>query len=68
MQMNLLKRELKDNPDLQRGMASDAAFKQLNADLAEVAKNPEQHDIGAYDALMNQRDNYLKFGHQDGED
>ncbi len=67
-QMNLLKRDLKDNPELQRGMASDAAFKQLNADLAEVAKNPEQHDIGAYDNLMAQRDNYLKFGNQDGED
>ncbi len=67
-QMNLLKRELKDNPELQRGMASDDAFKQLNADLAEVAKNPEQHDSGAYDALMAQKDNYLKYGHQDGED
>lgn len=67
-QMNLLKRELKDNPDLQRGMASDAAFKQLNEDLAEVAKNPEQHDIGAYDALMAQKDNYVRFGNQDGED
>lgn len=67
MQLNLMKRELKDNPELLRGVASDNAFKQLNADLSEVAKNPQQHDMDAYNSLLEQRNNYLRFGNQDGE-
>lgn len=67
-QLNLMKRELKDNPELQRGMASDEAFKKLNADLAEVAKNPEAHDEEEYNNLLAQRDNYIKYGNQDGEE
>jgi hypothetical protein len=67
-QLNLMKRELKDNPELQRGMASDEAFKRLNADLAEVAKNPEAHDEEEYNNLLAQRDNYIKYGNQDGEE
>lgn len=67
MQLNLMKRELKDNPELLRGVASDNAFKQLNADLSEVAKNPQQHDTDAYNSLLEQRNNYLRFGNQDGE-
>ena len=64
MWINMKKKELKDNPDLMRGIASDNAFKQMNADLAEVAKNPQQYDQGAYDMLLEQRNNYLKFGNQ----
>lgn len=68
MWINMKKKELKDNPDLMRGIASDNAFKQMNADLAEVAKNPQQYDQGAYDMLLEQRNNYLKFGNQKGEE
>lgn len=67
-QLNLLKRELKDNPELTRGMASDAAHKFYLADLQEVAKDPNQHDTEAYNNVQNQWNNYLKFGNQDGEE
>jgi hypothetical protein len=66
--LNLMKRELKDNPELIRGVASDNAFKQMNADLAEVAKNPNMHNTDAYAQLEQQRQNYLRFGNQDGEE
>jgi hypothetical protein len=66
MQIKLMKRDLKDNPELIRGVASDNAFKQLNADLAEVAKAPEQHDVDAYEELDKQRQNYLQYGNQFG--
>jgi hypothetical protein len=65
-EIKLMKNELRDNPHLLRGMASDASFKQLNADLAEVAKNPEAHDTEAYQELLNQKNNYLKYGNQFG--
>jgi hypothetical protein len=64
--LNQMRRELKDNPDLLRGVASDTAFKQLNADLAEVAKNPSQHNQKAYNDLLAQKNNYLKYGNQFG--
>lgn len=67
-QLNLLKRELKDNPDLIRGVASDNAYKQYLADLQEVAKNPNQHDTDAYDSVANQWNNYVRFGNQNGEE
>jgi len=67
-QLNLLKRELKDNPDLIRGVASDNNYKQYVADLQEVAKNPNQHDSDAYNAIGEQWNNYLKFGNQNGEE
>ena len=67
-QLNLLKRELKDNPDLLRGVASDNAYKQYLADLQEVAKNPNQHDTEAYDEISQQWNNYLRFGNQNGEE
>ena len=67
-QLNLLKRELKDNPDLIRGVASDNAYKQYLADLQEVAKNPNQHDTEAYDSVANQWNNYVRFGNQNGEE
>lgn len=59
---------LKSNANVIRGMASDDAFKKLNADLAEVAKNPEQHDSDAYQNLLQQKQNYIQYGHQDGQE
>lgn len=66
--INEKKKYLKSNQHVIRGMASDQAFQQLNKDLAEVAKNPAMHDSGAYQELLKQRNNYLKYGHQDGEE
>ena len=67
MQLKLLKNDLKSNQALLKGLATDEAFKRLNADMAEVAKNPNQYDVGAYEKLLAQKNNYLKFGNQDGE-
>lgn len=68
MEVKRMKRQLKDNPYLHQGMASDDAIKKLHADMAEVAKNPDMHDKGAYERLAQQEQNYYKFGNQDGED
>lgn len=67
-QLNTLKRELKDNVDLTRGLASDTAYKSYLKDLQEVAKNPQQHDTEAYNDVQNQWNNYLQFGNQDGQE
>jgi len=66
--LNEKKKYLKSNQHVIRGMASDEAFKNLNKDLSEVAKNPAMHDSGAYQNLITQRNNYLKYGNQDGEE
>lgn len=68
MKLKLLKNDLKSNQVLLKGLATDEAFKRLNADMAEVAKNPNQYDVGAYEKLLAQKNNYLKFGNQDGEE
>lgn len=66
--INEKRRHLKSNDNVIRGMASDEAFKRLNDDLSKVAKSPNQYDTGMYQELMNKKNNYLKYGHQDGEE
>lgn len=68
MEVKRMKRQLKDNPYLHQGMASDDNIKKFNADLAEVAKNPGFHNTNAYDKIAQQLENYKRFGNQDGED
>jgi len=68
MEVKRMKRQLKDNPYLHQGIASDDAIKKLHADMAAVAKNPDMHNKGAYEKLAQQEQNYYKFGNQDGED
>lgn len=68
MEVKRMKRQLKDNPYLHQGIASDDNIKKYNADLSEVAKNPERHSKGAYEKIALQLENYKKFGNQDGED
>jgi hypothetical protein len=68
MQVNAMKRELKDNSDLHRGMASDTARKAYLQDLQESAKNPLSHDAEAYAQYEDQWKNYLQYGNQDGAD
>lgn len=67
-QINEKKKYLKSNQNVIRGMASDESFKRLNDDLAKVAKNPNQYDAGAYQELLAKKQNYLKYGHQDGQE
>src|SRR5690348_6531585 len=38
---NTMIRELRDNPDLNRGLLSDGAYKEWQKDLAEKSKNPD---------------------------
>ncbi len=61
-----MRRELLDNEDVLRGKASDDNFKALNADLQEISKNPNQHNQLAYQNLLAQKENYLKYGNQLG--
>ena len=67
-QINEKKKYIKSNNHVLRGMASDEAFNNLNKDLAQVAKNPAMHDSEAYQALLAQKNNYIKFGNQNGEE
>lgn len=67
-QINEKRTYLKSNKHVIRGVASDDAFKKLNEDLVSVAKNPAMHDTEAYQDLLRQKQNYLKYGNQFGED
>jgi len=49
-------------------MATDENFKRLNDDLSKVAKNLAMYDSGAYQELLKQKENYIKFGNQNGEE
>jgi len=66
--LNEKKKYLKSNQHVIRGMASDEAFKNLNKDLSEVAKNPAMHNTDAYQDLLKQKENYIKYGNQNGEE
>lgn len=68
VEFNLLKRDLKDNPDLRRGMASDSAYKEYVKDLQDIAKNPQAYDEEAYKGVGDQWNNYLKYGNQNGQE
>lgn len=64
-QYNVMVRELKDNPDLIRGMQSDKAkseWDQWRTKNPEIANSPEGT------ALNEQWSNYLKYGNQFGEE
>lgn len=67
MLFKLKKRELKDDPDLIRGLAVDNQYKQYLADMQEVAKNPQKHNVVAYDEIGKQFDNYFKTGNRSGD-
>lgn len=67
-QINEKKKYLKSNQHVIRGMASDENFKKLNDDLAKVAKNPAMYDVEAYQDLLRQKENYIKYGNQLGEE
>lgn len=67
MQIKMMKRAIKDNPIAVRAVASDTAYKNYLNDLKEVAKNPNQHNVRAYDEIQKQWDNYNNHGNQYGE-
>lgn len=66
--INDKKRYLKSNEHVIRGMASDNAYKSYVEDMKNVAKNPNMYDTEAYQNIQNQWNNYLRFGHQDGQE
>lgn len=56
--------DLKDNPDLNRGLISDKNYQDFQKDLSEKIKNPDLYDAEAYDNIKKQWDNYNRFGNQ----
>lgn len=56
--------DLKDNPDLNRGLISDKNIQDFQKDLAEKIKRPDLYDAEAYDNIKKQVDNYNRFGNQ----
>lgn len=66
LMLNQMKKDLKDNGELKRGLASDNSYKAYLGDLQEVAKNPNAHDTEAYDNISQQWNNYLQYGNQGG--
>lgn len=67
-QINEKKKYLKSNQNVIRGMASDAEYKKLLADMGEIAKDPKMYDTEAYNNVMNQWKNYEAFGNQNGRE
>ena len=63
-QYKQLVHELKDNPDLNRGMLSDANMSSYNKDLSEKSKNPDLFDDEAWKGVEQERQNYVRFGNQ----
>lgn len=61
-------RDLKDNPDLIRGLQSDTNYKQFQKDLSEKSKNPQLFDADSYGEIARQWDNYLRYGNQNGQE
>lgn len=59
-------REINDNEHTIRGKASDDAKKRLDAQLDDMKKNPNLYDQDAYKDLLDQWDNYSKYGNQLG--
>ena len=66
LMLNQMKKDLRDNENLKRGLASDNAYKSYLGDLQEVAKNPNAHDTEAYQSISDQWNNYLQYGNQNG--
>lgn len=66
LMLNQMKKDLRDNESLKRGLASDNSYKSYLGDLQEVAKNPNMHDTEAYNDISRQWNNYLQYGNQNG--
>lgn len=67
MQYNQLKRQLKDNPELNRGMQSDKGFD----DMAKFAADPKNSNIlssSRWKSIEEQKRNYELYGNQNGEE
>jgi len=60
-------REFKDDPDLIRGMAVDAQYKEYLKDMQEVAKDPRRHNLVAYDNIGKAFKNYFDTGNKGGD-
>lgn len=58
--------DIKSNEYSINGMASDSNYKAYVNDLQEVSKNPQFHDVGAYDEIGKQWQNYQQYGNQNG--
>lgn len=68
VQMKMYRKDLKSNEDVIRSMTTKENQKKLLADMQEVAKNPNQHNMDAYNAEMQKSKNYEQFGNPDGKE
>jgi hypothetical protein len=62
-----LVRELKDNPDLQRGLATDDAMKKMNEFSADP-KNASLKSSSRWKEIEEEKQNYILFGNQKGKE
>jgi hypothetical protein len=63
MEYKMMIRELKDNPELNRGLASDTEFTKLSQYKSDP-KNTHLVNAPEWQEIEAQRANYLKFGNQ----
>lgn len=59
---------LKTHPALIRSLTVDESKKQLMKDLSDAARNPGSYDQEAYALEQQKLQNYMQFGHPDGEE
>lgn len=60
--------ELKDNPELNRGLQSDANFSEASKWLANPKNAKMANNSKIAEGIKQQQSNYLKYGNQQGED
>jgi len=67
-QIKMYRKELKSNEHITRAMITNDNFKKLNADMQTAAKDPNQHNIKAYEDELNRYRNYEAYGHPEGKE
>lgn len=60
--------DLKDNPELNRGLMVDQSKKELYKDMAEKIKNPAVYNSKGFELEKQRLANYEKYGNPDGEE
>lgn len=66
MEYKRMSKELRDNPDLNRGLLSDKSRQDMQAYISNP-KNADLVNTPEFASISSQWDNYLKYGNQGGE-
>jgi len=67
-QIKMLRKDLKGNEHITRAMITNDNFKKLNTDMQTAAKDPNQHNIKAYEDELSRYRNYEAYGHPEGKE